>query len=135
MQKQVHALNLSLLGVFRNKRCWLGSQPVYVSQEARRAAVLRTSGLLRSVRELLWPQRTGKTETALFPLGYLEPWVKGPLESVSAAPCALAASLRVTFCQENWPDGALGCLQLLSAAVCMAEKVGEMTLVKNRKTD
>lgn len=53
--------------------------------------------------------------------------MKGPLESISAAPCALAASLCMTFCQENWPDGALGCLQLLSAAVCMAEEVGEMT--------
>lgn len=50
-------------------------------------------------------------------------------------PCALSSGLRMVFCQENCPDGALCCLQLLSAAVCMAEEVGEITLVKNRKVD
>lgn len=37
---------------------------------------------------------------------------------------ALSSGLRMVFCQENCPDGALCCLQLLSAAVCMAEEVG-----------
>lgn len=50
-------------------------------------------------------------------------------------PCALSSGLRMVFGQENGPDGALCCLQLLSAAVCLAEEVGEMTLVKNRKAD
>lgn len=59
--------------------------------------------------ELLWPQETRRRNT---PRGCL------------CCPLCTPSGLRMGFCRENYPDGALCCLQLLSAAVCMAKGVG-----------
>lgn len=84
---------------------------------------------------MLWGTRLPRSVCSQSCCGHKGQGEATHIGSVSAAPCALASGLRMVFCQENCPDGAFCFLQLLSAAVCTAKEVGEMTLVKNRKAD